>query len=207
MWIRINKFSFCYGFQDLGGWRGWINQRKGNYCLHSGGAFIPFACHISTGQSPQRTLLLPVVMGREEMEIICTRARPVSPFVKFLGQQSVSTGQIPPASLGLLPWQAWMNPKSLPSAWLWSGSGSDWTKLQFHKDLYMCFTVSSWTALTGQPGPPVCTCVSVCRTGSQDAQSTAPRGPLFKITLLLEFKNVEDLLSLIRASFFSSCKN
>lgn len=116
MWIRINKFSFCYGFQDLGGWRGWINQRKGNYCLHSGGAFIPFACHISTGQSPQRTLLLPVVMGREEMEIICTRARPVSPFVKFLGQQSVSTGQIPPASLGLLPWQAWMNPKSLPSA-------------------------------------------------------------------------------------------
>lgn len=135
------------------------------------------------------------------MEIICTRAHPISPFAEFLGQQSVSTGQIPPASLGLPPWRAWMNPKSLPSAWLWSGSGPGWTKLQVHKDLYMCFTVRSWAALTGQPGPPVCTCISACRTGSQDAQSTAPRGPLFQITLLV-FKNIEDLLSLIQAFFF-----
>lgn len=79
-----------------GGWEGGINQRKGNYCLHSGAAFIPLALHISTGQSPERTLLLPVMMGREEMEIICTSACPILPFVAFLGQQKCFNRPNPP---------------------------------------------------------------------------------------------------------------
>lgn len=43
MHICINKFSFCYVLQDLGEWEGWKNQRKGNYCLHSGGTFPCFS--------------------------------------------------------------------------------------------------------------------------------------------------------------------
>lgn len=91
---------FAMYFRMGGGWEGWINQRKGNYCLHSGGAFIPLAFHISTGQSPERTLLLPVMMGREEMEIIRTSACPILPFVQFLGQQKCFSRPNPPCLPG-----------------------------------------------------------------------------------------------------------
>lgn len=93
MHICINKFSFCYLLQDFGESEGCKNQRKGNYCLYSGGMFIPLAFHISTGQSPQ-TLLLPVMMGREEMETVKS-AYPILPFAKFLGQQKCFNGPNP----------------------------------------------------------------------------------------------------------------
>lgn len=100
------------------GWgEGWINQRKGNYCLHSAGAFIPLAFHISTGQSPEQALLLLVMVGREEMGIICTSACPILPFVEFLGQQKCFNGpKSPHIRPGLLPWRTWMNPKIFPAA-------------------------------------------------------------------------------------------
>lgn len=91
---------FALYFRMWGGWEGWIKQRKGNYCLHSGGAFIPLAFHISTGQSPARTLLLPVMMGREEMEIISMSACPILPFVQFLGQQKCFSRPNPPCLPG-----------------------------------------------------------------------------------------------------------
>lgn len=89
----------------LGGWEGWINQRKGDYCPRSGGALIPLAFHISTSQSPEQALLSPVRMGREEMEIICMSACPILPFVEFLGQQKCSNGpdpHHPPGAFALL---------------------------------------------------------------------------------------------------------
>lgn len=91
---------FAMYFRIWGGWEGQINQRKGGYCLRSGAAFIPLACHISTGQSPEWTLLLPVMMGREEMEIICTSACPILPFVAFLGQQKCFNRPNPPRPPG-----------------------------------------------------------------------------------------------------------
>lgn len=103
MHICINKFSFCYVLQDLGEWEGWKNQRKGNYCLHSGGTFIPLAFHISTGQSPQWTLLLPVMMGREEMETVRVHV-PFCHLSNFWDSKSVSMDQIPFTCPRLLPW-------------------------------------------------------------------------------------------------------
>lgn len=102
-------------------------------------------------------------------------AYPILPFVKFLGQQKCFNG---PNPLHLPKASALGNPNIFPAVQLRSGSGPDWTTLQFHKDLYMCFTASPWAAFAGHPRPPMGTCISVCKTVSHDMQSIAPRATL-----------------------------
>lgn len=72
-----SRFSVVSGPWGRGG--RWINQREENDRLHSSDTVAPLASHISTGQSPKRALLLPVMMGRAEMEITCLSASPISP--------------------------------------------------------------------------------------------------------------------------------
>lgn len=61
------------------------------------------AFHISTGQSPQWTLLLPVMMGREEMETVRVHI-PFCHLSSFWDSRSASMGQIPSTCPRLLPW-------------------------------------------------------------------------------------------------------
>lgn len=82
---------------------GRVGKTRKNYCLHSDGMFIPLAFHISTGQSPQWTLLLPVMMAREEMETVRVHI-PFCLLSSFWDSRSVSMDQIPPTCPRLLPW-------------------------------------------------------------------------------------------------------
>lgn len=202
MHICINKFSFCYVLQDLGEWEGWKNQRKGNYCLHSGGMFIPLAVHISTGQSPQRTLLLLVRMGREEMETV--RVISHSAICQVSGTAEMfQWAKSPPPAQGFCPGEPqhfsscrikvriwpWLNHPSISQRFihvLYSKPLSSlcWPAQTSHGDMYKC--LQNWVPWHTEH----------CTKSHSE-------------TTLLVFKKIENSLSLTQAFFFflSSCKN
>lgn len=116
MHICINKFSFCYVLQDLGEWEGWKNQRKGNYCLHSGGTFPCFSHQHWPEPTVDSAATCDDGEGRNGN---CTSAYPILPFVKFLGQQKCFNG---PNPLHLPKASALVNPDIFPAAQLGSRS-------------------------------------------------------------------------------------
>lgn len=153
---QILILLFIPGF---GGWEGWINQRKGNWwCLHSpcfSHQHRPEACYLWWWGGEKWKLLVRVHVPFDTCQV---------PGTAEVFQQAKSL--LP--TWVLHPGEPGWTPRFFQLPVLRPGFGPDWTKLQFHKDLYMCFTVSSWAAFAGQSGPHVSTCVSVCRTGSQD---------------------------------------
>lgn len=198
MHICINKFSFCYVLQDLGEWEGWKNQRKGNYCLHSGGMFpLLFTSTLARAHSGLCCYLW--WWGGKKWKLYECISH--SAICQVSGTaKSVSMGQIPPAQ-GFCPGQPWhfSNCPIKVRIWPWLNHAS--VPQRFVHALYSKPLSSlCWPAQTSHGH----TCKHLQNWVPWRAERCTKS---HSETTLLVFKKVENSLSLTQFFFSSSCKN